>query len=139
MKYWDKFKFIIYHSEKVTSTVVKLIVQYQHKLAYCIYSNNIIIKPSSDNNVKGYTISSGCHNKWICCSCIIYFFAHDIVANIESEAMISSTIRNSFHQWMIAFSNILEFNYKQYQRNGTIRDDNYERSSYPRWETLCNL
>ena len=30
----DTFKSIIDHSETVTSTLVKLIVQYQHKLAY---------------------------------------------------------------------------------------------------------
>ena len=34
----------IYHFETVTSTVLKIIFRYQHKLAYCFYSVHIKIK-----------------------------------------------------------------------------------------------
>ena len=67
--------FVFDHLETVTSTSIKRIVQYKHKLAYDVYYNNKILIISSNHNVKGYGIYSGFQNKRICFFCITDLFA----------------------------------------------------------------
>ena len=49
---------VSYHSETVTSKVVKIIIWYQQKISDCVYPGHINIKILSNHNVKGYIISN---------------------------------------------------------------------------------
>ena len=46
LHFWGSVQLVSDQPETVTSTVVRIFVQYHHKLAYCVYTSHIKIKIS---------------------------------------------------------------------------------------------